>query len=146
MPLDGTRSAMNSIQAVTDKTAIGLSLICALHCLVLPLMVILLPSAVALRVEDEAFHYWMVVAVVPLSLYALTLGCKTHRRYPIALVGVSGLLVLCSTVILGHELLGDTGEKALTLLGASLVASGHFWNYRRCSEQVKCECSESADQ
>ena len=56
---------MSNSQIVTDKAAIGLSLLCAIHCLAFPLLVVLVPSLVALPLHNESFHFWMVVAVIP---------------------------------------------------------------------------------
>jgi len=131
---------MKNMQSFSDKAAISLSLLCTLHCLALPLAVALLPSMAALSLDDEAFHLWMLLAVMPISVFALTMGCKKHRRYHIVLTGSIGLFILAMTVFLGHEMLGETGEKALTLVGASIIALGHFWNYRLCNTHKNCEC------
>ena len=136
----GAQPAMSHSQIMADKTAIGLSLLCALHCLALPLLVVFLPATVAVRLGGEAFHYWMVFTVIPVSAFALTLGCRRHGRYAIVLVGASGLGILCLSVAIGHEALGEVREKALTLLGASLIALGHLWNYRLCRQRERCEC------
>ena len=67
---------MKTVQEYTDKFAIGLSMLCAIHCLLLPLLLIALPSISALQLQNEAFHFWMLATVIPTSLYALTIGCK----------------------------------------------------------------------
>lgn len=51
-----------------DKFAIGLSAMCAIHCLAVPVLLVLLPSAAALGLGNEQFHFWMLVAVLPSSL------------------------------------------------------------------------------
>ena len=137
---------IHSIRSLSDKTAIGLSLLCALHCLAFPLMVVMLPSFAALGLDGEAFHLWMVLAVIPTSVFALTLGCKRHQRYRVVLVGSVGLLILTATAIAGAALLGETAEKALTLLGATVIALGHYWNYRLCQQQQACDCPEGANE
>ena len=63
---------MRTAHAITDKLAIGLSLMCAIHCLAITSLIGLLPSMVALPLENKAFHFWLVVAVIPSSAYALT--------------------------------------------------------------------------
>ncbi len=138
---------MNTSQAVTDKLAIGLSLACAIHCLALPVLLALLPSMAALQLDNEAFHFWMVVAVFPSSIYALTLGCKQHKRYRLFFLGALGLILLVLALMLGEERIGEAGEKVLTALGASFVALGHWFNYRLCYGQKHakksngCGCS-----
>ncbi len=131
---------MKTTQMLTDKLAIGLSLTCAIHCLALPLLLILLPSMAALQLDNEAFHLWMVIAVLPTSIYALTLGCKQHKRYQLLILGSIGLLLLIMALALGEERIGEAGEKILTVLGASFVAIGHWFNYRLCRVQKDKDC------
>ena len=136
---------MNSIQTLTDKAAIGLSALCAIHCLVSPLLIVLLPSLTALQLDNEAFHLWMVVAVVPTSVYALTMGCKQHKRYHLLTYGLIGLSCLILAVVLGESLLGEAGEKILTVLGAVFIAYGHYQNYRLCQRKDSCSCPKNGD-
>ena len=88
-----------SIHTSTDKIAISLSLLCAIHCMGLPLILILLPSLTGTIIADEAFHLWMVLAVIPISTYSLSMGCKQHKRYSILICGILGILFLIAAVI-----------------------------------------------
>ena len=124
-----------SVQTVTDKLAISLSMVCAVHCLLLPVLLVAVPSLVASQLNSEAFHLWMVAAVVPSSIYALTLGCRKHKHYRLIALGGVGLVLLVLAVALGEEQITELGEKLLTLVGASFVAMGHWLNYRLCSSQ-----------
>lgn len=130
------------IQTFTDKLAIGLSLLCAVHCLAFPLAMIWLPSIAALKLDGEAFHVWMLVAVIPTSVYALTMGCMKHKRYQLLFLGFIGLAFLISAVLL-EETVGVSGEKWLTVIGATLMAIGHYLNFRLCSSHGdNCDCSD----
>ena len=133
---------MTKVRSLTDGTAISLSLLCAIHCLVFPMAMVLMPSLAALPLNSEAFHLWMVVAVIPTSVFALTMGCKKHKRTGVALTGSLGLLTLCAAALIGEEALGVTLEKTLTVIGAAMIASGHYWNYRLCS--LYCDCPDKA--
>ena len=130
---------MSSIQALTDHTSIGLSLVCAIHCLFVPVLLVALPSLASLPLESEMFHVWMVVAVLPISIFALTLGCKKHKRYKIIFLGALGLISLISALLL-ESLVGEIGEKLLTLLGAGLIAWGHFTNFKLCQQHDNPDC------
>jgi hypothetical protein len=129
---------MKITQALTDKFSIGLSMLCAIHCMLLPLLLVALPSLGALQLDNEAFHIWMLIAVIPTSIYALTLGCKKHKRYRLIIWGVAGLIFMILAVTLGHEVTGDIGEKLLTLLGATLVVIAHLGNFNRCRQHKTC--------
>ena len=126
------------MQPIADKAAISLSALCSLHCLLMPIAIAVVPSVASLSLADEAFHYWMVVAVVPISAFALLLGCRRHRRWSVLGIGMTGLLLLCSAVYLGHDVLGDQSERGLTLLGTFAIAASHVQNFRLCRSSQAC--------
>ena len=134
------------IQAFTDKMAISLSLLCAIQCLAFPMLIVMLPSVAALPLDDEAFHVWMVLAVIPTSVYALTMGCKQHKRYRLLILGLFGLMFLLSAVFPGEHQISEFWEKVLTVAGAVIIALGHCWNYRLCRHQDFCACPEPRDE
>ncbi|GJM13099.1 MAG: hypothetical protein DHS20C12_15020 [Pseudohongiella sp.] len=115
-----------------DKAAIGLSFLCALHCLLLPIAVALLPSLVIFGLDDELFHVVMLVAVLPLSTFALLTGLRRHGDKSALAIGLIGLFILIVTAAFGHDILGESGERLTTLLGSTLVATSHFRNFRLC--------------
>lgn len=125
-----------------DKAAIGLSMACAIHCLLLPVILALLPSLAASVFGDERFHQWLLIIVLPTSLFALGMGCQRHRNLGVLALGLPGLAILAMAVFFGHDLLGDAGEKIASLLGASLIALGHVRNYKLCRD-AQCGCDSS---
>jgi len=136
---------MKTLQLFSDKFAISLSMLCTVHCLVLPLMVTLLPGLSTLNLTDERFHVWMLMAVLPTSIYALTMGCQQHQRYHVLVPGVVGLVLLVSGLFVGPYW-GELAEKGFTVLGAVCLASGHLWNYQLCTahaSECACPCAES---
>ena len=131
---------MRKEQAITDNLAIGLSILCVIQCLAVPSMLVLLPSVVAYHLQNEAFHFWMIVVVLPVSVFALTLGCKQHNRYHVMIFGVIGLVLLVSAIVAGDVFFGENGEKILTILGAGFVTVGHLMNFRLCRQSGSEEC------
>jgi carbon starvation protein CstA len=122
---------MVKIQQISDKTAVGLSLLCAVHCLFLPIILILIPSLSGVfAFKDELFHTWLLYAVVPISLIAMLMGYLHHRSHSVFLIGTFGLIILILTAFFGHEVLGKYAEVALTILGSSIIAYSHICNYR----------------
>lgn len=131
-----------TFQPFIDKIAVGLSVVCAIHCFALPVALALMPSLLAMGLEDERFHTWLVFAIVPLAVIALPLGCSKHRDWSVLYVGIAGVAVLCLAAFLGHDVLGEVGEKLLTLVGSLLIAYSHLKNYRLCRRADHCDCSE----
>jgi len=115
-----------------DRAAIGLSALCVAHCLAVPVLLVMVPSLAALSVADEGFHLLLLFLVLPTSIAALSMGLKRHGNRSVLLLGLTGVAVLVVAAIFGHDVLGDTGEKALTVTGAMLVAVSHVRNLRLC--------------
>jgi hypothetical protein len=126
---------MIALQPVADRFSMGLSLACAAHCLLTPVLLAIVPSVAALGLENEAFHLWIVIVVIPMSIFALTLGCKKHKRYQVLIFGIFGISLLIAALMI-HDVIGGSGEKILTSVGAAFVATGHWFNFRLCRERA----------
>jgi hypothetical protein len=125
---------MTTMQVQTDKLAIGFSMVCVVHCLVLPILLILLLLFSGLfALDDEMFHQWMLYAVLPISIAALIMGYLHHRSFKVFVVGSIGLVLIILSTTLGHDVLGDTGEVVISILGSMIIAYGHFRNYQLSS-------------
>ena len=74
-------------QRLLDRLAIAASGLCVLHCLVTPLLLILIPVIASTNVSDGVFHKIMLVFVLPLSAAALLLGCRRHKDWIVLAFG-----------------------------------------------------------
>ena len=124
--------------AVIDKMAISLSVVCAIHCLIFPFIIVLLPNIAAWHINDEGFHQWILLAVLPMSIYALTMGCKKHLRFHLAIIGSLGLIMLVAAAFLGDSLLPEIWEKTLTVIAVSIITLSHYWNFKLCHHYNNC--------
>lgn len=120
---------MNQLQTKADLLAVSLSILCLLHCFLLPLFVIAMPSIGALFFTNEAFHLWMVVAVIPISGIALYGGWKAHKILKVTILGIIGLIILISSALLGHDILTERWEQSFTILGTLIITCSHLCNY-----------------
>ncbi|MDY6828881.1 MAG: MerC domain-containing protein [Pseudomonadota bacterium] len=115
-----------------DKAAIGLSVVCAAHCLLFPVALVFLPAVAATAFGDDRFHQWMLLVVLPISVLALTVGFRRHRKTSVLAIGLPGLAILTLAALVGHDWFGETGEAAASVLGASLIALSHLRNHALC--------------
>ena len=129
---------MRTTQEYSDKTAISLSALCLVHCLLVPSFLVFLSGYISLSYNNELIHYAILFLAIPVSIYALITGVKNHNSYSYLYVGLLGILTLILAVTLGVQTWGEAGEKILTTIGALLVAISHFKNYRLCRE-VECD-------
>ena len=116
-----------------DKIAIGLSIACVIHCFLVPSFIILSPAFLSIELDNELIHYLMLFLVGPISMIALSNGFKNHKMISYFLIGLTGLLILICAVLFGESILGHTGEKALTLIGAIILSIAHYKNFKTCS-------------
>jgi dUTPase len=132
---EGAAQRMQSERNLTrsaDRAAIGLSLLCVVHCMLVPVAIALIPTVTLFGLEDEWFHRVLLVVVLPLSVFALSSGLRRHNSKSVLAIGLVGLTLLIVAALAGHDLVGETGERLLTLLGSFLVAVSHLRNFRLC--------------
>tara|TARA_B100001057_G_scaffold90415_1_gene86625 strand:+ start:54 stop:446 length:393 start_codon:yes stop_codon:yes gene_type:complete len=129
---------MRNLQATADKSAIGLSALCALHCLLLPITVVLYPNTTSVLPNDEIVHLSILFVVIPVSLFALFRGSQIHKRPSIFYFGVLGLIVLILALVAGHSIFGEYGEKILTLVGSGVLILAHSRNFKVCRDRGCC--------
>ncbi len=111
-----------------DRAAIALSGLCLLHCLALPVALLLLP--VFDQIVDEHFHLQMLVIVIPISSIALFFGFRRHRRTSILLAGAAGIAILIFGATWAHAEIGTVADRLATLTGSLVLAATHFRNSR----------------
>ena len=115
-----------------DKAGIGVSLACMLHCTSLPLLVAFFPSIFGSFLNDDAFHQWLLVLILPTAGFAFAMSWRRHRRLSYLAPGLIGLALVVSAVWLGHDgPWGEWGEKLLTFAGGIALAWSHFMNILR---------------
>ena len=126
-----------------DKAARALSLLCVAHCLLTPIAIIILPALGATFLDDERFHYALLLLVLPTSIFSLGLGCSKHGQREILLFGLFGLFLMSLILVLGEDILGELGEKVSTIIGASIIAVAHVRNFRAC-QNSHCKSEQSS--
>ncbi|MFN3229839.1 MAG: MerC domain-containing protein [Asticcacaulis sp.] len=134
--------ARTSQAPVFDGLAIGLSGLCLLHCLLLPVAVATLPALTVF--VGEGVHLAMILLAVPLSVLALV-SHGGWRRCGVVLLAFLGLGLMGAPLLAEFIpftlTLPDAGvtvtqagvaeqETSLTVVGASLLAGAHILNWR----------------
>lgn len=129
---------MYNDQYKSDKIAASMSLICVLHCLFVPSFFIAVSSTSALTIDNEIIHYSLLIVTLPVSLYALYLGLKNHKKKGVFALGIAGLVLFILAVLFGEAYAGETGEQVVTVVASLLVIYAHYQNFQICR---KLECS-----
>ena len=81
---------------------------------------------------DELFHQAMLWVILPAAIVAFGIGCWRHKDRAVLTLGALGLLgmVLSGTVL--HDVIGEVGERTVTLLSAAVLVGAHYRNFRLC--------------
>ena len=116
------------LQRLTDYASMSLAGICAVHCFLAPVALILFPVMGSAFLFREIFHELMLLVVIPSSTAAIFLGCRRHKDVYVAFLGVCGLCLLVAGAFGAEGYL----ETALTLSGVFVMLFGHARNFRLC--------------
>ena len=119
---------------LADKLSICLSLSCIVHCIGLPLLVLMIPSLSSMWISDELTHLLIVIIALPTSIYALFSVFGKNKRYKClecykCVIFMSIGFVLLFSAFLLHDY-GESVEKLVTIIGATILASAHIYNIR----------------
>lgn len=119
---------------LADLTGITLSLTCLVHCLALPLAILLAPALGRWIALPEGVHAAILLLALPAATIAMRDGWSRHRRMApamFAFVGL-GLLALGLSAHEGWIAAADpeAADRVLTSAGALVLAAAHVVNWR----------------
>lgn len=125
-PYNGQLCSAELPRTRLDLYAVGLSILCLLHCLALPLLVTIAPF-VAQTAKSELVHRILVVAAVPVSLCAIwkTGAVRGNRLFVAA--ALAGLALLLAAFIEA----ASAYEEPITVVGGMVLGSAHLWRWAR---------------
>lgn len=113
-----------------DGVAAGLSSLCLIHCLALPILAASLPAFAFGPGHDHGppwLHWALLLVSAPVSAYALWRGTRLHRERSYWRIAAGGFLLMAAGALAhGHGPL----EQMLTVAGGLVVALAHWRNWR----------------
>jgi hypothetical protein len=111
-----------------DRVAIGLSVACLVHCIALPVALLLAPTFGPVMLGTESPIHWVLLGLaLPVSVYALWHGYRAHGQALGLWLGALGLLIMLVAV---SHLFDRSLETVLTVIGVSLLLVAHLLNLR----------------
>ena len=87
----------------SDKLSICLSLCCILHCIALPVIILMIPSFASLWINNEKVHVILVLFAVPISLFAMAKSLRVHHNYKCISLALMGLSLLVGAIFM-HDI------------------------------------------
>ena len=118
--------------AIADWFGIAASTACAVHCILIPTLLItgtVLPATV---LADESFHLAMLWVILPAAIVAFGIGCWRHKDRWVLALGAIGLTGMVLAVAVLHDIAGEVGERVVTVISAAILIAAHYRNFRLC--------------
>ena len=128
-------------QKISDKISIAASMLCLIHCLILPSFLVIFSSYITISLDIEIIHYTFLFLVIPTSIFALTLGLKNHNNIFVFLLGLVGIAMIIFALFTDISFLNFSVEILFTTLGSFLISSVHYKNYKLCMH-LDCDCHD----
>ena len=110
-----------------DIFGIGLSLLCVIHCVATPFIILLAPT-IGAYLESELVHQIALVFVLFMAMPTFIRGYKQHRNIISLVLGSVGISFLFMALLLSE--VSEEFETILTVIGSILTVSAHFYNIR----------------
>jgi hypothetical protein len=114
-----------------DRLAMGLSGLCAVHCVATAVLLGLLASAGGLLGKPIIHEVGLTLAMI-IGAVALGRGVREHGLILPAGVGVVGIAIMAYAMTL-HE---SGYEPVVTIVGVSILAFGHRLNMHAAARRV----------
>ena len=116
---------MPGIRGRFDRLGVVLSALCLVHCIAGTVLVAGMGLGATFLLDPAIHRIGLVVAVIVAGI-AIGIGAVRHRRKRPFVVAMTGLSFMGGALAVGH----GAEEVVLTMIGVTLVATGHVLNLR----------------
>jgi hypothetical protein len=127
---------MDKVIAGADYCGMTASVICLVHCIGTPLLLLLFPM-LGLAEGNDSLHRTMAILVVIPALFAILPGFRKHRNWSVPLTGSVGLICFITSVLFIGPHYGEMAELLLATIGGVLLFTTHYRNHRFCRCCIK---------
>ena len=129
------------MQKIIDYFGVTVSAACGIHCVLLPLILLIAPYSF---LASHEFHVALIYFILPSAALAFFLGCKKHGDKTVAIMGIIGIALLTTSILI-HEVFHSEQHSEemisvlITIAGSVTLIFSHLRNRRLC-ELVNYEC------
>lgn len=122
-------------KSLLDYVGIGVSSLCALHCVMLPVLIPVLPLLGASIFAEHWFERSILILSMVIGFVALVSGFYRYHRqlYPVYSLMLGGFLYW------NKDMLGENMEPVIVVVGAALIVGSHALNIRLCKSCNSCK-------
>lgn len=118
-----------------DHWGLAASVLCVVHCIVTPFAALLLPAIAA---TEGVTHGLLGVAVVLFASLAFVPGMRTHGKRRVMVLGMIGVALIWTAILLPETLVADVFRDGLTVAGGLAMVAAHVFNVVLCRRCAVC--------
>lgn len=124
-----------------DRIGITATSLCALHCIMLPIILPALPLLGFSFLADHSYEHVFLIITAIIGSIAMFSGFKRfHRKlYPFYLLAL-GVIIYWQK----HDF-SPSVQPYFIIVGAFLIVAAHFLNLKLCKDCVECTASECSE-
>jgi phosphoglycerol transferase MdoB-like AlkP superfamily enzyme len=124
-----------TVRSMFDKVGITVTSLCAIHCIMLPAILPVLPLLGLSAVHNHAFERIVLLITMVLGFITLFIGFHRYHRklYPFYSLFLGGFIYW------QKDAWGPELEHVVLVVGAALVVLAHIMNMRLCNSCNSCE-------
>ena len=119
-----------------DKLGIGLSIVCAFHCIFTPVLMVFLPIMGRYYLAHPLFHIVLALLILPVGTYSFWQGFRHHRNGKVFGFGIPGLLLVTLIPYLVHRHQLSLDEKKWMVVGSIFLIVAHLLNRWSCACKI----------
>ncbi len=126
---------------IWDTLGVSLSALCIVHCVVLPLLLIMGPTLLHewLPHEDRT-HVILLAFILGIAGLAFVSGYRVHgKKRPVIWMAV-GITIITYASFFAHDQLGHFSEPIIAIVGSLALIRAHILNHRcKTCEEHECD-------
>lgn len=124
-----------SFRSLFDKVGITITSLCAIHCIMLPVLLPVLPLLGLSFMHNHAFENIVLLTTMVLGFITLFIGFHRYHRklYPFYSLFLGGFIYWQKAAW------GAEYEHTILIIGAILVVLAHVMNMRLCNQCTSCD-------
>lgn len=115
------------------------SFLCLVHCTLLPLIFIFLPTSALYLMLDSKIEFILLALACVLNIYNICFGVKTHKKYKIIWLFSIGIVLTLMGFFLHHHDHGAHKQlNILMILGSFMLIVSNIVNNKMCKFCKSC--------
>lgn len=120
------------------------SILCLIHCTILPLFLIFLPTSAIYMMLDSKVEFLLLFVACAINIYNVCFGIKTHKNYNILwFFSIGIILTLVGYFIHGHDHQVHRNINYFMIIGSIMLIFSNIINNKICKLCKTCNIGNS---